>query len=60
MNELKVKDLKKFANVKIICQNDEEILDGFKKDTHEITLRDTYVGIKGEKQDGSIYFEKAF
>ncbi len=60
MKDLKVKDLKQFANVKIICENDEEILDNFKKDTHEVTLGDTYVGIKGEKQDGSIYFEKAF
>lgn len=60
MKELKVKDILQICNGKLIYGNEEEICNHFVKDTKEIKLGDVYVGIKGEKVDGSIFYEEAF
>lgn len=59
MKELKVKDMLQICNGKLICGNEEEICEHFVKDTNEVTVGDVYVGIKGEKVDGSLIYEKA-
>lgn len=59
MKELKVKDILQICNGKLIYGNEEEICNHFVKDTKEIKLGDVYVGIKGEKVDGSIFYEEA-
>ena len=59
MKELKVKDMLQICNGKLICGNEEEICEHFVKDTNEVTLGDVYVGIKGEKVDGSLFYEEA-
>lgn len=60
MNEIKVKDIIDICKGKLILGKEDEELKNFKKDTREIENGDTYIGIKGEKVDGSIFFEKAF
>lgn len=57
--EIKVKDIIKICNAKFIFGNKEEICENFSKDTREITAGDVYIGIKGEKFDGSTLYEKA-
>lgn len=57
--DIKVKDIIKMCNAKLIFGNEEEICDNFSKDTREINPGDVYIGIKGEKFDGSSFFEKA-
>ena len=59
MKELKVKDILQICNGKLICGKEEEVCEHFVKDTNEVTLGDVYVGIKGEKVDGSLFYEKA-
>lgn len=60
MREIRVKDIIEICNAKLLCGNKEEILENFKKDTREIEEGDVYVGIQGEKFNGSLFFEKAF
>lgn len=60
MREIKVKDIIKICNAKLLCGNENEVLGDFKKDTREIEKGDTYVGLQGEKVNGSIFFETAF
>lgn len=59
MKELKVKDIIQICNGKLICGNQEEICEHFVKDTKEVNLGDVYVGIKGEKVNGSLFYEEA-
>ena len=58
--ELRVKEILNVTNGKLITGNEEEILENFCKDTREIQQNDVYLGIKGETNNGSIYFEQAF
>lgn len=60
VGNISVKDFVNIANAKLICGNENTILGDFKKDTKEITNQDTYIGIKGEKFDGSNFFKEAF
>lgn len=59
MNELKVKDILKVCNGKLICGNENEICENFSKDTRQINNGDVYIGIKGENFDGNTLFEEA-
>lgn len=59
MYEISVRDFINVTNAKLICGDENDILGNFVKDTREINLGDTYVGIKGDKFDGSIFFDKA-
>lgn len=60
MEQIKIKDIINLCEGKLLTGSEEETLENFKKDTREIEKGDIYVGIKGEKIDGSILFEKAF
>lgn len=57
--DIKVKDILKICDAKLIFGNLEEICENFSKDTREINTGDVYIGIKGENFDGSTLFEKA-
>lgn len=59
MKELRVSDIIKLCDGKLICGNEEELCENFSKDTRQITAGDVYVGIKGEKFDGSLFYEDA-
>ena len=56
---IKVKDIIKTCNAKLIFGNTEEICENFSKDTRQIQEGDVYIGIKGENFDGNEFFEKA-
>lgn len=59
MKDLKVKDILKICEGTLIFGNEEEICEDFSKDTRQIMQGGVYVGIKGEKFDGSIFYEDA-
>lgn len=59
MKDLQVKDILQICDGKLICGNREEMCDHFVKDTKEVAMGDVYVGIKGEKVDGSLFYEEA-
>lgn len=57
--DIKVKDIIKICEAKLIWGNEEGICGEFVKDTKEIKKGDVYIGIKGERFDGSTFFETA-
>lgn len=59
MKQLKVKDILQVCNGNLICGDENEICENFSKDTRQINSGDVYVGIKGEKFDGSLFYEEA-
>lgn len=58
--DIKVKDIVRVCNGKLICGNEEELCIDFSKDTRTIQKDDVYVGIKGENFDGNILYKEAF
>lgn len=56
MKELKVKDILKICNGKLVCGTEEIICDNFVKDNREVKLGDVFIGIKGEKVDGNSFY----
>lgn len=60
MNTLKVKDILKVTNGKLIYGNEETECQNFCRDTRIVAEGDIYVGLKGEKVDGSAFYAKAF
>lgn len=60
MKNIKVKDILKICNGKLIYGNVETECENFSKDTRHIQKDDVYVGIKGENFDGNTLYEKAF
>ncbi len=59
MKEVKVKDIVRVTKGKLICGNEEKICNNFSKDTRTIQKGDMYIGLKGEKFDGSKFWEQA-
>lgn len=59
MKSLTVKDIITVCDGKLICGNAEQVCENFSKDTRQINEGDVYVGIKGEKFDGSLFYEEA-
>ncbi len=57
--DIKVKDIIKICNAKLIFGNEEEKCKDFSKDTREIKKGDVYIGIKGENFNGNALYEKA-
>lgn len=55
-----VKDILNICNCKLICGNEEEICSNFSKDSREINEGDIYLGIKGERFNGSNFYKEAF
>ena len=56
---LKIKDILKCTNGKLIIGNNEKECKNYSKDTRTIKKGDTYIGIKGEKFDGSSFWKDA-
>lgn len=59
MKDIKVKDILKICNGKLLYGNENIICEDFSKDTRTINKNDTYIGIKGEKFNGSLFYEQA-
>lgn len=59
MKDIKVKDILKICNGKLLYGNENIICEDFSKDTRTINKNDTYIGIKGEKFNGSLFYEEA-
>jgi len=59
MFNLYVKDIIEKCNGKLLQGNLDFILENFSKDTRTIQSNDVYVGIKGDKLDGSIFYKDA-
>lgn len=60
MKSILVKDILRECNGKLICGNENEICESFSKDTREIKTGDIYLGIKGERFNGSNFYKQAF
>lgn len=60
MNEIKVGDVLKITEAELVFGREDIVLGEFKKDTREIKEGDAYVGLKGERFDGSSFFRTAF
>lgn len=58
--DILVKDILKICKGKLICGNEDEICENFSKDTRVINEGDIYLGIKGERFNGSIFYKDAF
>lgn len=58
--EIKIKDILKICNGRLITGDEEIVCENFSKDTRTIQPNDVYVGIKGERFDGNTLFEQAF
>lgn len=56
---LKIKDILKVTNGILITGNEEKECEDFSKDTRTIKNGDTYIGIKGEKFDGNLFWKNA-
>lgn len=59
MKEIYIKDVVRVCNAEMICGDENEILENFIQDTREIKPGFVYVGIKGEHNDGNLFYEKA-
>ena len=57
---LRVEDIIKCTNGELITGDVNKECVNFSKDTRTIKQGDTYIGIKGEKYDGSMFWEEAF
>lgn len=59
MKKLRIKDLLKVTNGKMIIGNKETECENFCKDTRMIQEKDTYIGIKGESFNGNFFWKEA-
>lgn len=57
--DLTIRDILNCTNGKLIIGDENKICENFSKDTRTISKDDTYIGIKGEKFDGSLFWEDA-
>lgn len=58
--DLIIGDILKCINGKLIIGNKEKRCINFSKDTRTIKKGDTYIGIRGEKFDGNLFWKEAF
>ena len=58
--EIRVKDIIKVCNGKLLTGDENAICENFSKDTRTIEPNDIYVGIKGENFNGNTLYEQAF
>lgn len=56
---MKVSDILSVTNGKIIIGDISQECENFSKDTRTIQKGDTYIGLKGEKFDGSLFWKDA-
>ena len=57
---MKIKEILKITNGKLICGDEDLDIQNFEKDTRIIQKGDMYVAIKGEKFDGNDFYKDAF
>ena len=57
---MKVKDILKITNGQLLTGNEDLECENFSKDTRTIEKGDIYLGIKGEKFNGSTFYKQAF
>ena len=55
-----VKDIIRICKGKLICGNEEEICENFSRDSRQVKDGDIYLGIKGERFNGSTFYKEAF
>lgn len=56
---MKIKEILNVTKGKMLCGNEELEVENFSKDTRTIQKGDIYIGIKGEKFDGSDFWKQA-
>ena len=56
MKEILVKDILELCNGEIIYGSENNEIKEVKKDTREINNGDTYIGFKGEHNDGNLMY----
>lgn len=59
MKKITVKDILRVTNGELVVGNEELVCENFSKDTRLIEENDTYIGIKGENFDGSLFWKQA-
>lgn len=59
MKNIKIKDIIKVTKGELITGKEDLICENFSKDTRTIQKGDIYIGIKGEKFDGSTFWKQA-
>ncbi len=62
MNKIKnitVKDVVEICHASLICGNEDIILENYCRDTRKIKKGEVFIGIKGEKVNGSEFYEEA-
>ena len=57
--DLKIEDILKCTNGKLIIGNKNSVCEKFSKDTRQIEKGDTYIAIKGENFDGDLFYKEA-
>jgi len=57
--DIKVKDIIKICNGKLLLGDENEVVTSFERNTKNIKQGDMYIGFKGEIRDGSIFWEEA-
>ena len=60
MKEIRVQDIINICDGSLLCGNENDILENFKKDTREIKEGDTYIGIKGENFNRKRLLQSSF
>ena len=58
--KLTIKKIIEITGGKLICGNEDEIIETYSKDTRTINQGECYVGIKGENFDGNKFYKDAF
>lgn len=58
--KLTIKKILEITNGKLICGNEEEIVEKYSKDTRTINQGECYVGIMGANFDGNKFYKDAF
>lgn len=58
--KLTIKKILEITNGKLICGNEEEVIESYSKDTRTINQGECYVGIQGENFDGNKFYKDAF
>ena len=59
MKKIVVKDILEITKGQLIMGKENEICSQFSKDTRTIESEDIYIGIKGEKFDGNMFWKQA-
>ena len=59
MNKIFVKDVINLCKGKIIFGKEDKTIEDIVRDTREVKKGDTYIGFKGEKNDGNLMYEQA-